>query len=189
MTNDSTNDATPDPDRRSGKGAPTPSRAQAEAQRKKAMKQPMTRREQAKRDRDRRMKERVKQREALYGDGSINDLPARDRGPERAVARAVVDRRRTIAEFMLPVLVIILVLSFLPAAGAYAVVMTAWFTIVIALVIDSIILSRQVKKALRERGLSGKGHVFYAIMRSTQLRRFRLPKPTIKVGDPIPDRF
>lgn len=172
------------------KGTPTPKRSESEAARKAQMKKPVSRKDAKARSRNQRNTERSKQREALFGTGNAAHLPLRDRGPERACARAVVDRRRTVAEFMLPALVLVLFLSFIQAPWAYAAVMSIWFTILVALVIDSFILVRQLKAALRDRaGGSTKGHTFYAIMRSTQLRRFRLPKPAIGIGDDLPSRF
>lgn len=171
------------------KGGPTRSRKEAEAARKAQMKRPLTRREQAERDRRRRGAARDKQREALMGTGSTADLPPRDRGPSRALARDAVDRRRTVAEFMLPLLLAILVMSFFPQAAT--VVFSLWTVTIFATVIDEIWLVVSLKRELKKRFSKAerRGAVLYAVLRSTQLRRMRLPKPAITIGEPLRDRY
>ena len=58
----------------------TPSRKEAEAARKRAMKTPMTRKEQMKREREARAQIRERQQAALKS-GDEKYLPLRDRGP------------------------------------------------------------------------------------------------------------
>ncbi|MFS0884804.1 DUF3043 domain-containing protein [Aeromicrobium sp. 179-A 4D2 NHS] len=172
-----------------GKGGPTRSRKEAEAARKQQMKRPLTRREQAERDRRRRSAARNKQRDALMGTGSTADLPPRDRGPSRALARDAVDRRRTVAEFMLPILVVILVMSFFPAAASA--VFSLWTVTILATVLDEIWLVVSLKRELKRRFTKAerRGAVLYAVLRSTQLRRMRLPKPAIEIGQPLRERY
>lgn len=172
-----------------GKGGPTRSRKEAEAARKQEMKRPITRKEQAERERKRRNSARDKQREALMGGGSTADLPARDRGPARALARDFVDRRRTVAEFMLPILIVILLLSFVKSASA--VVFSLWTVTILATAIDEILLVFLLKRELNKRfsKAEARGAVLYAVLRSTQMRRLRLPKPTIAIGQPLNEKY
>lgn len=168
-----------------GKGGPTRSRKEAEAERRAQMKRPLTRKEQAQRERRRRASTRDKQREALMGSGSAADLPMRDRGPAKALARDAVDRRRTVAEFMLPILVVILVLSFFPAMAEA--VFGLWTVTIVATVIDETWLIFTLKRELAKRFAKPdrRGAVLYAVLRSTQIRRMRLPKPAINIGEPL----
>ncbi len=171
-----------------GKGRPTPSRREAEAARKKQMKTPMTRKEQAKRDRAAREEIRLKQRDALKS-GDERYLPAREQGPVRRFTRDYVDRRRNFAEYLLPFLVILLVLF--AVAGSISdnasAVLTAFVYpfLIVGTVLDEVIMVRGLKKQLKERfGPDNvKGSTTYAVLRSTQLRRFRLPKPQVKRGE------
>ncbi len=176
-----------------GKGRPTPSRKEAEAARKKAMKQPMTRKEQAKRDRDARAKIRQKQQAALRGGGDEAYLPPRDRGPLRRFARDFVDRRTTIAEFILPVLVVVLLFSVLAPASTANTYITLYFypVLMLSIAIDEVALTRSLKRAAADRfpGQSLKGLTGYAVLRSFQLRRFRLPTPQVKRGEELPARY
>ena len=92
---------------------PTPSRKEAEAARKKALKPPMTRKEQIQRDREARRTIRQRQQEALRT-GDDKFLPLRDRGPIKRFARDYVDRRRLVAEYLLPILLFTFILTMFP---------------------------------------------------------------------------
>lgn len=175
----------------SGKGGPTRSRKEAEAARRAEMKRPKTRKEQALQARKLRMAERERTQAALSGRGSETDLPLRDRGPVRALVRDYVDRRRTIAEFMLPLLLVILVLSFFKDPAIVSAVFTTWIALIFAIVIDEFMLVFLLRRELKRRfePSETKGAGFYAVLRSTQMRRFRLPPPAIKLGEPLRDRY
>jgi hypothetical protein len=56
--------------------------------------------------------------------------------------------------------------------------------LVVLIVVDSVVLTRQLKKGLRRlhAGESTKGVVPYALMRSMQIRRFRLPPARPRAG-------
>lgn len=179
------------------KGKPTPSRKEAELARKKAMKQPLSRREQMMRERERRMREKRKTQEALRSGGSDDAyLPPRDRGPIKALVRDVVDRRFNVAEYLLPILLLIIVLNLVnstviqdPQVDAFIVL--AWLGLVVLTIFDEIRLVRAVKQAVGDRfGDDAKrGTTGYAVLRSTQLRRFRLPKVQIARGGPLRERY
>jgi hypothetical protein len=171
------------------KGRPTPSRKEAEAARKKQMKVPMTRKEQARRERVAREDIRLKQRDALKT-GNDKYLPARERGPVRKFCRDYVDRRWNFAEFLLIFLVFILVISFVGSDAQWGVAATfvLYPFVIIGTVVDEIILVRGLKKQLKARFPADetRGAVAYSVLRSTQLRRFRLPKPQVKRGAELP---
>lgn len=176
----------------SGKGRATPSRKEAEAARKKQMKVPVSRKDQTKRERVARESVREKQREAMKS-GDQRYLPAREQGPVRAFCRDYVDRRWNIAEFLLPFLVVILVFGFIGSGQAWAATATflLYPVIIIGVVVDETILVRGLRKQLKARFEPGeiRGTTGYAVLRSTQLRRFRLPKPQIKHGEPLKERY
>lgn len=185
-----TDDAqSPEPSR---KGRPTPSRKEAEAERRRQMKRALTRREQMQRERQARAEIRAKQQESLRtGQGA--HLPPRDRGPVKAFVRDFVDRRRNVAEYLLPILVAILLISVFtqntPAGGF--IVSAIWATVVLATVLDEIVMVRGLKRALRDRfpDEKHKGTTSYAVLRSSQLRRFRLPKANIQRGGDLKPRY
>lgn len=174
----------------SKKGRPTPSRKQAEAQRRAQMKQPLTRKERAKREAARRTEQRAKQKEAL-STGRGKDLPYRDQGPVRAFARDYVDRRWNVAEFLLPILVITLIFSFFRTPTTAFVMLFIYAITFFAVVLDIYLLQHGLKKELVRRfgheNIGGDRP--YAIMRASQMRFLRLPKPVLKRGEPLPDRY
>jgi hypothetical protein len=177
-----------DDDTPGAKGRATPSRKEAEAARKKAMKQPMTRKEQAKREREVRAQIRERQQAALKS-GDEKYLPPRDRGQVRRLARDYIDRRWIIAEFLLPILVAAFVVTSVPSIAGIGLVI--WIATTLLTVIDEVFLVRGVKKEASRRfpGESTRGITLYILLRSTQLRRFRLPKAQIARGAPLPERY
>jgi hypothetical protein len=176
-----------------GKGRRTPTRKEAEAARKKQMKVPVTRKEQAKRDRARNEEIRLKQREALKT-GDEKYLPARERGPVRKFCRDYVDRRWNVAEFLLPFLAVAVVAIIVGSQSSTVQTLltaVAYPIAILATVIDELFLVRGLRKQLKKRFSAdeARGNTAYVVLRSTQLRRFRLPKPQVKRGAPLPDRY
>lgn len=167
---------------------PTPTRKEAEAARKKALKPPLTRKEQIQRDREARQRIRQRQQEALRT-GDDRYLPLRDRGPLKRFARDYVDRRRLVAEYLLPVLLFTFILTMFPQFATVG--MLAWMSVTLVAIIEEILLIRGLKKELARRfpGQSTKGITLYTILRTTQLRRFRLPKPQVKRFEVLTDDY
>ncbi|MBJ6619270.1 DUF3043 domain-containing protein [Streptomyces sp. DHE17-7] len=120
----------------------------------------------------------AKQREALAS-GDERYLPARDKGPVRKYARDFIDSRFNIAEYFLPMAVIILVLSMIRVASLQNIALLLWLVVIVLIVLDSIVTGFRLKKRLAERFPDDRrrGAVAYALMRSLQMRRLRLPKP------------
>ncbi|WP_338017974.1 DUF3043 domain-containing protein [Streptomyces taklimakanensis] len=166
------------------KGRPTPKRSEAEALRRAVVKPPADRREAAKRAREARRAELAKQREALAG-GDERYLPARDRGPVRRYARDVVDSKWHVAEFFLPLAVLILIMSMMPSVQVKNASLLLWTGVIVMILVDSLLTGFRLKKALRERfpDENRRGAVAYALMRTLQMRRMRLPKPQIARGE------
>lgn len=170
------------------KGKATPSRKEAEAARKKAMKTPVTRKEQMKRERQARAQIRERQQAALKS-GDEKYLPLRDRGPVRRFTRDYIDRRYIIAEFLLPILLFSFIITSIPRVAGFGLFL--WVVVTLLTVVDEFILVRRLKKEVARRfpGESAKGITLYVLLRSTQLRRFRLPKAQIARGAPLPERY
>jgi len=167
---------------------PTPSRKEAEAARKKALKPPTSRKEQAARDREARRRIRQRQQEALRT-GDDRFLPLRDRGPLKRFARDFVDRRRLVAEYLLPVLLFTFILTMF--AQFATVGMLAWMSATVIAIVEEIFVIRGLKKELARRfpGQSTKGITLYTVLRTTQLRRFRLPHAQVKRFETLPDKY
>ncbi|MEY9963639.1 hypothetical protein ABIA33_001672 [Streptacidiphilus sp. MAP12-16] len=176
-------DAPERPDAEAKKGRPTPKRSEAEANRRGRAYVPKDRKEAAKEARSRDRSARDRQRAALLS-GDESALPPRDKGPVRRFARDYVDSRMTAAEWFLPFAVIILLLSVLRNPGLQLLSLTLWVVIIVLIVGHSFVLAFGLRKQLAQRfpDKNAKGAVAYALMRTLQMRRLRLPKPQVKRG-------
>ncbi|MEU3279341.1 DUF3043 domain-containing protein [Streptomyces antibioticus] len=166
------------------KGRPTPKRSEARSQRRSVASTPMTRKEAAKRQRDERRAQMDRQRQALAG-GDERYLPVRDKGPVRKFARDYIDSRFNVAEFFLPMAVVILVLSMIRVGSLQSIALLLWLVVIVLIVLDSILTGFRLRKRITERfpDDNRRGAVAYALMRSLQMRRLRLPKPQVKRGE------
>jgi len=132
---------------------------------------------------------RARQRAAMLS-GDEAALPARDKGPVKRYIRDVVDARWNIGEFMLPVMLLVLLLTFLPvvlpgiASWTTLLVFTLVYGLVIAGALDAFLLWRRTKVKIQARfGIAPpRGSAMYAVMRTFQMRRSRLPRPQVERG-------
>lgn len=176
-TDSSSGDATSG---RTGKGRPTPTRKEAQA----AKAQPLV----GGRDKTALKAQRQKQAEArerarvgmMQGDERY--LTVRDKGPQRRFVRDYVDARFSVGEFLIPLMLIVLIMTFLP--GIFQVISLAviWGYVIIA-VLDAIVLGFVLQRKLTAKfgaeNLQG-GFRWYAAMRAFQFRPLRMPKPQVK---------
>lgn len=170
--------------RSAGKGRPTPTRKEAQA----AKAQPLV---PNKRDKGAVKAQRATQRESrekarvgmMMGDERY--LTPRDKGPQRRFVRDYVDSRFSIGEFMIPMMGLVLLMTFIPnPAFQLGSLVLIWAFVVFA-VLDAWLLSRRVHRKLQEK--FGEDNVqsgtkFYTAMRALQMRVLRVPKPQVKRG-------
>ena len=166
------------------KGRPTPKRKDAESARKVSSLAPARSKEEKARQKSATRAARIAQR-AAYLRGDENALPARDRGPVKRFVRNYVDSRRSIGEYFLPVIGVVLLVSLIPIAAAAVIGVVLMYTVLFASVIDGFLLSRKIKREVTTRfpDASTKGLAMYGWLRSTQMRRMRAPKPGVSVGE------
>ena len=169
-----------------GKGRPTPKRKDAESKRKVSTLAPIVTKNQKRASKALARQNRIAAR-AAYLRGDEAALPARDRGPARRYVRNFVDSRRSIGEYFLPIIFVVLVLTLFPIAVVQVGAVALMYAVLVIAVIDGIFLSRKIRKAVEAKfpGTSTKGLGMYAWLRSTQMRRLRAPHPQVKVGDSI----
>lgn len=114
----------------------------------------------------------------------------RDRGPEKALARDVVDSRRTVGTWFFAGALVVLFgsQSTMPPVVQLASNLL-WALLAIGVVVDSVLISRKIKKLVHERlpkTQQRMGSLYlYAIMRAMTFRRMRAPAPRVKIGDPL----
>ena len=164
-----------------GKSAPTPTRREQEAARKRPL--VPTDRKQASRDSRGQVNAARDRARAGMAAGEEKYLPVRDKGPQKRYVRDYVDARTSVGEILLPLLVIVVATYFLPSIAGIALIVV-WIVIVVVIV-DCVILGFQVRKRLAAKFGAGKverGVRWYATMRAIQIRPLRLPKTQTKRG-------
>jgi hypothetical protein len=165
-----------------GKGAPTPTRRQQEAARKRPL-VPGDRKLAAKQAREKAALAREKSRIGMAA-GDDKYLPVRERGPQKRFARDYVDARFNVGEFMIPVMFLVIILTFFPDPNIQTYGILALWAFFIIAVIDCVILGFILTRKVANKFGAGKAEKvrWYAAMRALQLRVMRLPKPQVKRG-------
>jgi len=169
-----------------GKGRPTPKRSEAERRRRQPYSAPKDRKEASRVARDRQRDDRTRRMEGLRR-GEDWALPVRDRGPVKALARDYVDSRRRLSEFYMYGLLVLLVLLFIPNALVKSIVPVLVIAAVLIMLVEGIFIGRRVRGLAAERlpGQSTRGIALYSAMRALQIRKLRMPKPRVGIGDTI----
>ena len=169
-----------------GKGRPTPKRKVSEAKRITSSLAPVVTKEQKREAKLATRQDRVASR-AAYLRGEESALPLRDRGPARRFVRNYVDARRSIGEYFLPIIFVVLILTLIPTPSVQFGAIASMYGVLIMAVVDGIFLGRRIRKLMGEKfpNVPTKGLGMYAWLRSTQMRRLRAPHPQTKVGDEV----
>jgi hypothetical protein len=183
---DSTPSAITYAERPGAKNRPTPSRRDQETANKRPL-VPKDRKAAAGQSRDASRVARAKQRAALLS-GDEHALPARDKGPVKRFIRDTVDARYNVGEYMLPVMFVVLALTFLPtvfkstASWATLLVFGLVYGLVIVGALDAFLMWRHTKAKIFARfgEAPPRGAAMYAVMRAFQMRRSRLPRPQVE---------
>lgn len=158
------------------KGTPTPSRRDAEAARRQRLNPALSPKEAKRRQRH---MQQVRQRQRA---------DAQEATPVRSLVRDVVDSRRNLGEFLLPVLILGLAIGLVPAVQAYNGILVALvWGYMAAVIVDAWIMWRRVRRLAAERlpQESLKGALTYGLNRQLQTRRRRRPEPRVKIGDAV----
>jgi hypothetical protein len=168
------------------KGKATPTRKAAEAKLNvNAISAPATK---ASRSRDKSaVREARMASRAAYMRGEESALPARDKGPVRRFVRDYVDSRRTVGEYFLPAIVVVLFLTVIPNRAVQLFAILFMYAAMLYSIVTGFFFTRAIKKevAVRFPGQSVKGIGMYGWLRSTQMRRMRAPAPQVSRGDKI----
>jgi hypothetical protein len=165
-------------------GQATPKRVSA--QRRVAEPAPTNRREAYKQMRERNKQERAEAAEGRMS-GDERYLLARDRGPERALVRNIVDSRRTVGTWFFAGAIIVLIGSSTRMPQIVQVASNLlWAVLAVGVIIDSFLISRRVRALVKERFPKTTQRMgslaLYGIMRGLTFRRMRAPKPAVELG-------
>ncbi|MBG0568132.1 DUF3043 domain-containing protein [Actinoplanes aureus] len=138
-----------------------------------------------------RERQRAERAEAAAGmrNGDERYLLARDRGGERSLVRDIVDSRRTVGSWFIGGAVIVLIGTSVPNMMIQQLSTVIWALLALAVVIDSILIARRIKRLVKERfpdtGQRMGSLYLYGIMRGLTFRRMRVPKPKVELGDKL----
>ena len=169
-------------------GVATPKRTNAQRRHDTAQ-APANRREAYKQMRERQKVERAEASAGMRA-GDERYLLARDRGPERALVRNIVDAKRTAGTWFFAGAIIV----FIGSTGAMPPVVQIganllWAILAIAVLVDSVLIARKVKRLVKERfpktGQRIGSLQLYGVMRGLTFRRMRVPKPQAQLGDKV----
>jgi hypothetical protein len=160
------------------KDAPTPTRREAEHARRERLNPTLT-------PKQARAKER--QARAMERDSQLRSVEAQ---PGRVLMRDWVDSRRGLAQFSLPLLMVMLMISLVVTTFGTlitAIMSYATWLVMILILGDVALMWRGYKKLHAERLPREplKGLLSYGLNRSINLRRLRVPKPRVNRGDPV----
>lgn len=174
------------PVREGGKGRPTPTRKEAEAAARERAKAGRDKKAAAKIMRERRASQNAKMREGMRT-GDERYLPARDQGRVKKFTRDFVDSRISMAEFLLPALILIMVSQTFNPQFANGL----WSATILVVLLDTVLMLWRLRREVSRRfpDDSHKGVTSYAVLRALQMRWLRMPKRQVKLGQRLPDRY
>jgi hypothetical protein len=174
----------------SGKGRPTPSRKEAEAAAKARAKPPRTRRGQVAAQRAIKGESSQRVRQGMRN-GEEKYLLARDKGPVRRFIRDFVDSRFSFIELIIPLLVVTMVLGYSGNSTLASLGNAVLFGSILLVIVDMLMLRFRLRRQLGARfpDESVKGTTYYAVTRAMQMKFMRLPKPQVKIGQELPERY
>ena len=167
-----------------GKGRPTPKRSEKTRRTGPVAPPPLTRKEAAQRQKEATKAARARVKAgAMSGDERY--LAKRDAGPVRTLVRDVVDGRRNVGVILLPLALVLIVTNLTGIRALQDLGLLLWLAAILAMVADLVATTAAIRRRIRaehpeERALFG--HVAYGLLRSTVLRRFRLPPPRVSPG-------
>ena len=178
-------DARPRSQAEAAKGRPTPKRSEAERKRRQPItgSRPQTG-PRTPEDKARARTERARKYEAMNR-GESWALNPKDRGAARGLARDFIDSKRRVSEYYMYVVVLLLIGVFAGGKAGQKFVSPAILVLAVGLLISSQLVKAGLRRLLNERmpGEPMKGLVLYAMLRSLQIRRLRIPAPRVRPGD------
>ena len=168
------------------KGRPTPKRSEAEKRRRQPHSPPADRKAAVQQSRQENRTDRARRMQAMRR-GEEWALPRKDQGKVRGLARDYVDSRRTLSEYYLFAVIVLVVVLFLPGLRGTLTVDYIILAVLAVIIGEGWLIGRRVLRLAQERypGESTRGVRLYAAMRSTQFRKMRIPPPRVKIGDKV----
>jgi len=172
-----------------GKGRPTPKRSEAQRRRTGPVAPPpQTRKEAAQRAREQAAASRTRGKQGAAR-GEEPYLPRRDAGPVRALVRDIVDSRRNVGVLLLPLALLLVAAQLSSNRRLLDLALIVWLAGILAMLADVVLSTLTIRRRVRAQfpdATKLSNHVAYGLLRSTVLRRFRLPAPRVSPGGARP---
>lgn len=165
------------------KKGPTPKRRTQEAANHRPL-VPEDRKE-AKRQMQAQMRQRQQEQREGMARGDDRYLRESDRGPQKRFMRDVIDARFSLGELLLPLMFVVIFVTFVPNAEAGVVAMTFIWVYLGVAVIEALVVAMMIKRRLAAAVGAGnvhKGIILGTLTRILQLRVLRMPKARVKRG-------
>ena len=165
------------------KGKATPSRKQQEAANRRPLVGDKSKEGRAA-AKERLSAERRQAREGMMR-GEDKYLPIKDRGPQKRLARDIVDARFTAGELVMPAMVVFLITTATDIYYLQLASLVLMWGLFVVVIIDAFLLGRKARKLIEQKYANQsveRGLAMYAGLRSIQMRPMRLPKPQVKRG-------
>jgi hypothetical protein len=168
-----------------GKGRPTPKRSESTKRRGGPVTPPPTdRKAAAKQLRAKQADNRQKIKTGTAAGDERLMLP-RDAGPIRRTVRNTVDGRRSLGFLLLPVAALLVVAQVTADPVVLAIAVGVWLATLFGVAVDLILVGLSIRSTLRAafpQETKLRGHIAYGLLRSTVIRRFRMPRPVVQRG-------
>lgn len=162
-----------------GKGRATPTRKEREAANIKPLVGNKSKEARAN-NRIQQREARLKARAAMMA-GEEKYLLGRDQGPQRKLAREIIDGRYTLIEGLMPLMVLFLVVTSFTPPSANNIITLVMIIALVVVSIEASLMHRMIGARIREKlGATTKlqkGTWFYVFTRGMQPRPLRIPKP------------
>lgn len=176
------------PAKKGGKGRPTPKRKDTQKGDLRPLVPTAEQRKARRKEEKQRMRARQDREYEAMETGDIDHMPRAERLPIRIYVRDYVDARINIAEFFVPVALVLMIVALIFAAVnpiVSNILTLVMYVYLIAAIVDLVIMWWAPKNGLRNRLIAKYGQgamkaarcATYACSRSLQLRRWRIPKP------------
>jgi len=162
-----------------GKGRATPTRKEREAANLKPLVGNRSKESRAN-DRIQQREARLKARAAMMA-GEEKYLLGRDRGPQRKLAREIIDGRYTLIEGLMPLMVLFLLVTSFTSEAANNIITLVMIIAIVIVSIEVTVMHKMIDSRIKEKlGATTKmqkGTWFYVFTRGMQPRPLRIPKP------------
>jgi hypothetical protein len=134
-------------------------------------------------------REDADERRRGMAEGDDQHVLPRDRGPVRRHVRDIVDSRRNVGSLFLFALVAMIGLSLSPVPVLRLASNLVLLGFILAVAVDGVFLSRRIKRLVGAKFPKHDekwGALYrYGFIRATSIRKMRMPKPKVNVGDPV----